>query len=121
MLGAGGTMAILAAAGARLRLVALTDGEAWRPATDPAVIAATRAAESAAALDLLGVRGVEVLRLGLPDTGLAAHGEELAVLLAGLCAGWRSAWPPGKVTRTPTTRPRAARPGGPPSAQARPC
>ncbi len=88
VLGAGGTMAILAAAGARLRLVALTDGEASNPAADPAVIAATRAAESAAALDLLGVRGVEVLRLGLPDTGLAARGEELAVLLAGLCAGF---------------------------------
>ncbi len=88
VLGAGGTMAILAAAGARLRLVALTDGEASHPAADPAVVAATRAAESAAALDLLGVRGVEVLRLGLPDTGLAARGEELAVLLAGLCAGF---------------------------------
>lgn len=88
VLGAGGTLAILAAAGARLRLIALTDGEASHPAADPAVVAAARAAESAAALDLLGVHSIEVIRLRLPDTGLAARGEELAVLLTGLCAGF---------------------------------
>ena len=35
VLGAGGTMALLAAAGARLRLVAVTDGEASHPGADP--------------------------------------------------------------------------------------
>ena len=55
---------------------------------DPAVIGRTRTAESAAALGLLGVRAAEVVRLRLPDTGLAAHEDELADLLRELCAGF---------------------------------
>ena len=51
VLGAGGTMALLAAAGARLRLVAVTDGEAAHPGADPAGMARARIAESAAALE----------------------------------------------------------------------
>ena len=39
MLGAGGTIAILAAGGARLRLIAVTDGEASHPEADPAALA----------------------------------------------------------------------------------
>ena len=51
VLGVGGTMALLAAAGARLRLVSVTDGEASHPGhPDPAALAARRAAETAAAL-----------------------------------------------------------------------
>ena len=47
VLGVGGTMALLAAAGARLRLVAVTDGEASHPGhPDPAALAALRAAET---------------------------------------------------------------------------
>jgi LmbE family N-acetylglucosaminyl deacetylase len=88
ILGVGGIMAMLAAAGARLRLVAVTDGEASHPAADPAVAAATRIAESAAALDLLGVRDIEVIRLALPDTGLAAREPELSVRLGEQCAGF---------------------------------
>ena len=88
VLGAGGTMAILAAAGARLRLIAVTDGEGSHPGEDPAVIGPVRAAESAAALDLLGVRDAEVIRLRLPDTAVAAHEDELAGLLRQLCAGF---------------------------------
>ena len=51
----------------------LTDGEASHPA--PAAeesIAQRRAAETPAALDALGARDAEVIRLGLPDSGLAA-------------------------------------------------
>jgi LmbE family N-acetylglucosaminyl deacetylase len=88
VLGAGGTMAILAEAGARLRLVAVTDGEGSHPGSDPAVIGSVRAAESAAALDLLGVRDAEVIRLHLPDTAVAAHEDELSDLLPELCAGF---------------------------------
>jgi LmbE family N-acetylglucosaminyl deacetylase len=88
VLGAGGTMAILAGAGARLRLIAVTDGEGSHPGEDPAVIGAVRTAESAAALDLLGVRDAEVIRLRLPDTAVAAHEDELAGLLRELCAGF---------------------------------
>ncbi len=87
ILGAGGTMALLAAAGARLRLIAVTDGEASHPGADPAAVARTRAAESAAALQVLRVRDIEVVRLRLPDTGLAACEDELAGL-GELCAGF---------------------------------
>jgi LmbE family N-acetylglucosaminyl deacetylase len=88
VLGAGGLMAMLAAAGVRLRLIAVTDGEASHPGADPAVIARTRIAESAAALDLLGAGDAEVIRLRFPDTGVADREEELAAILAELCAGF---------------------------------
>lgn len=88
VLGAGGTIAILAAAGARVRLVAVTDGEASHPGADPAAVARTRAAETAAALDLLGAAGIEVIRLGFPDAGLAGREDELATVLAEQCAGF---------------------------------
>ena len=88
VLGVGGTMAILAAAGVRLRLVAVTDGEASHPGTDPAVIAKTRAAESEEALARLGAGGAEVIRLAFPDTGLAAREGELSAVLAEHCAGF---------------------------------
>ena len=88
VLGAGGTMAILAAGGVRLRLIAVTDGEASHPGADPQATARTRAAESAEALRLLGVRDIEVIRLRLPDTGLAACEDELTDRLGELCAGF---------------------------------
>lgn len=91
VLGVGGIMAMLAAAGARLRLVAVTDGEASDPDADPPAMAATaarRIAESAAALDVLGVGDIEMIRLGLPDTGLAAREDELAAILGEQCAGF---------------------------------
>ena len=88
VLGAGGTMAVLAAAGVRLRLVAVTDGEASHPDANPILIARTRAAETAEALERLGASGTEVIRLGLPDTGLAERVGELSTLLAEQCAGF---------------------------------
>lgn len=119
VLGAGGILAILAAAGVRVRLVAVTDGEGSHPGADPVVIARTRAAESAAALDLLGASGIEVIRLGFPDTGLAGREEQLAAVLYeqlegfGMClAPWeadahadheaagRAAWQAGRRAGT---------------------
>jgi LmbE family N-acetylglucosaminyl deacetylase len=88
VLGAGGTMSILAAAGARLRLIAVTDGEASHPGADAEVIARTRTAESADALRVLGARDAEVIRLRLPDADLAAREDELAGRLRELCAGF---------------------------------
>ena len=88
VLGAGGILAILAAAGTRIRLVAVTDGEGSHPGADPAVIAAVRAAETAAALSALGADGIEVVRLGFPDTGLGTREEELAAALREQCAGF---------------------------------
>ena len=88
ILGVGGTMAMLAAAGARLRLIAVTDGEASHPRIDPEAIAGTRTAEAAAARRVLGAGDIEVIRLRLPDTGLTAREDELAGRLRELCAGF---------------------------------
>jgi LmbE family N-acetylglucosaminyl deacetylase len=88
VLGAGGMLALLASAGARLRLVAVTDGEASHPDADPAQVARVRAMESDAALGLLGVHDIEVVRLGFPDTGLTAREDELTVRLRDLCDGF---------------------------------
>ena len=91
VLGVGGIIALLAAAGARIRLVAVTDGEGSHPGLDraaAAALAARRVAETAAALDRLGAPGIEVVRLGLPDTGLAACEAELGTVLGGALAGF---------------------------------
>ncbi len=89
VLGAGGLISVLAAAGARLRLVAVTDGEgSHRGRADPATLAARRTAETAAALSALGAGTAEVIRLGLPDAGLAGRDDELAAALAPLTAGF---------------------------------
>jgi LmbE family N-acetylglucosaminyl deacetylase len=85
VLGVGGTMALLAAAGARLRLVAVTDGEASHPGhPDPAALAARRAAETAGALRALGAGATDVIRLGFPDTRVAAREDDLAAVLRDL-------------------------------------
>ncbi len=89
VLGAGGILGLLGAAGARIRLVAVTDGEASHPGcADPGQLAGRRAAETAAALARLGVPQAEVVRLQLPDTRVAAHEDELADALRELAAGF---------------------------------
>jgi LmbE family N-acetylglucosaminyl deacetylase len=89
VLGAGGLISVLAASRARLRLVAVTDGErSHRGHGSPAALARRRTAETAAALCALGARETEVIRLGLPDGGLAAREDELAAALARLVTGF---------------------------------
>jgi LmbE family N-acetylglucosaminyl deacetylase len=88
VLGVGGTMAMLAAGGARLRLIAVTDGEASHPGADPEATGRTRTEESADALAILGVPDIEVIRLRFPDTSLAACEDELSARLGELCAGF---------------------------------
>jgi LmbE family N-acetylglucosaminyl deacetylase len=89
VLGAGGIMSLLAVAGARLRLVSVTDGEASHPRiADPRALARRRVAETAQALRALGAPHTEVVRLRLPDTGLTAREDELTARLAGLAAGF---------------------------------
>ena len=90
VLGVGGMLAMLATAGARMRLVAVTDGEASHPGLDQAAagqLAECRAAETSMAMRELGAP-VEIIRLRMPDTGLACREAELRDRLAGLVAGF---------------------------------
>ena len=85
VLGAGGLISMLAAARARLRIVAVTDGEkSHRGHASAAALSRRRAAETTAALRALGAQSAEVTRLGLPDSGLAGREDELAQTLAPL-------------------------------------
>jgi LmbE family N-acetylglucosaminyl deacetylase len=88
VLGAGGIIALLADAGSRLRVIAVTDGEASHPGADPAALARRRAQERADALRALGASGAEVLRLGLPDAGLAGRDADVAAAIADLVTGF---------------------------------
>jgi LmbE family N-acetylglucosaminyl deacetylase len=117
VLGAGGLVAALAAAGARLRLVAVTDGEASHPGHQaPDQLAGLRREETQAALDVLGAGRTEVIRLGLPDSGLAAREAELAARLPALTAGFDVCLAPWEHDAHPDheTAGRAARQAGPP-------
>jgi LmbE family N-acetylglucosaminyl deacetylase len=89
VLGAGGLISILAAARIRLRLVAVTDGEAsHRGHASPAPLARRRTAETAAALRALGAEEAVVIRLRLPDSHLARDEDQLTAALAPLVAGF---------------------------------
>jgi len=89
VLGAGGLISLLAASRARLRLVAVTDGErSHRGHASPASLARRRTAETAAALRALGARAAEVIRLRLPDSGLAGREADLTTALAPLIRGF---------------------------------
>jgi LmbE family N-acetylglucosaminyl deacetylase len=89
VLGAGGIVCLLAAAGVRLRLIAVTDGEAsHRGCGDVRALACRRARERAAALRELGAAKAEVIRLGLPDSGLAGREREIASAAGDLAAGF---------------------------------
>ncbi len=89
VLGVGGTMSMLAALGASIRLIAVTDGEASHPrTTEPEALAERRAAETAAALLTLGAATAEVIRIRLPDTGLVARQDELETYVRALTDGF---------------------------------
>jgi len=89
VLGAGGVISLLAGAGSRLRLIAVTDGEASHPGHgDPAALARRRARERAEALLTLGAADAEVLRLGLPDAALAGRESDIAAAIEDLATGF---------------------------------
>ena len=89
VLGAGGLLSLLASVGIRIRLVAVTDGEAsHRGQADPGDLIMRRCNERAAALRELGASAAEVVRLSLPDSGLDRLEPELTVLLRQLAAGF---------------------------------
>jgi LmbE family N-acetylglucosaminyl deacetylase len=74
VLGVGGTLAVWAAAGTEVLVVAVTDGEGSHPGsptTTPAALAERRADERRDALAVLGVDAA-VARLRLPDAAVAA-------------------------------------------------
>jgi LmbE family N-acetylglucosaminyl deacetylase len=116
VLGAGGLISLLAASGARLRLVAITDGEgSHRGHADPAELARQRTAETAAALAALGAQAAEVIRLRLPDTGLAGCEDKLTAALSPLVAGFELCLAPWEHDMHPDHEAagRAARRAGP--------
>lgn len=85
VLGVGALMARLTTLSARVRLVAVTDGEAAYPGSptfSPRELAAVRVEESERACGLLGVD--PPLRLGLPDGAVAAHEQAAVERLAAL-------------------------------------
>jgi LmbE family N-acetylglucosaminyl deacetylase len=89
VLGPGGIIAMLAAAGAGLRVVAVTDGESSHgERAEPAVLTRRRVAERQAALDVLGARDAEIIRLGLPDAALDGRDADIAAALDGLVTGF---------------------------------
>jgi LmbE family N-acetylglucosaminyl deacetylase len=88
VLGAGGIISLLAAAGARLRLIAVTDGEASHPGGDSPALARRRARERADALRVLGASAAEVVRLGLPDASLEGRDGGIAAAIGELAAGF---------------------------------
>ena len=86
ILGGGGLLAEHVAQGGAAAVVAVTDGEASHGGGGAHVgrLAARRRRESASGLARLGVAGVAVHRLGLPDGGVAQHVDGLARVLAAL-------------------------------------
>lgn len=82
----GGLLALLAAEGRPMLVVAVTDGEASHPGSHdwpPERLAEARPAESARALECLGA-DARVARLRLPDGGVAAHVGHLTACLHAL-------------------------------------
>ena len=89
VLGAGGLLCLLASAGTRIRLVAVTDGEGSHGSrASPGELITRRCDERAAALRELGASAADVVRLSLPDSGLNCLEPELTVLLSQLAAGF---------------------------------
>lgn len=109
VLGVGGLMALAAARGVEVVVVAVTDGEASHPGSPtlaPRHLAMLRPAETEAALADLGV-GSSPLRLGVPDGAVAAHEDEVAQRLAAVTAlgrGGRPAEDPGATWVVTTWR-----------------
>lgn len=86
VLAVGGLLSLAARSGCRPLVLWATDGEASHPtssAIEPDDLRRRRPAESAVALELLGVRH-RSLRLALPDGAVAAHEETVAAAVASV-------------------------------------
>ncbi|MCR6482526.1 PIG-L family deacetylase [Amycolatopsis sp. OK19-0408] len=89
-LGASGLLQRLHGEGTEVTLVVATDGEAAFPAAGPTErreLARTRRRELLDSLRAQGLSGVEPVWAGLPDSGLAAHEDELADVLRAHAEG----------------------------------
>ncbi len=87
VLGFGGTTALLAASGVRLRVVSITAGEASHPHSHTPVarhLAAVRDRELHQALGRLGAASAQRVALAVPDGKVARHERELAGHLTAL-------------------------------------
>jgi LmbE family N-acetylglucosaminyl deacetylase len=101
-LGMGGLIASHRSRDLAVTIIAVTDGENAYP--DDRVngdLGPLRQSEQAAALDRLGVPGNEIIRLKLPDSGVAAHERRLTAQLMDLitpdaiiCAPWKGDFHP---------------------------
>ncbi|MEU1296849.1 MULTISPECIES: PIG-L family deacetylase [unclassified Streptomyces] len=90
VLGFGGAMALLAGRGVALTVVTVTDGEGSHPgsrAVTPRRLARLRARELEDALAELGADDARLVRLRVPDTGVARHEERTSAALAPLLRG----------------------------------
>jgi LmbE family N-acetylglucosaminyl deacetylase len=87
ILGVGGLISLLARGGARVHLIAVTDGEASHPGSPTlsgAELAERRRAESSEALHKLWVGKASVERLGLPDGGVRDVEKRWATITAAV-------------------------------------
>lgn len=90
VLGFGGAIALLAASGTEVTVVAVTDGEGSHPDSDlitPSDLVKVRAAETRAALAELGAADSAVVRLQVPDTKVVAYEDEVTARIARLVDG----------------------------------
>nr|WP_225953727.1 bifunctional PIG-L family deacetylase/class I SAM-dependent methyltransferase [Kibdelosporangium phytohabitans] len=88
-LGASGCLQALHAAGARVDIVVASDGEAAFPALgeeDRAALGRRRRAELVESLRVQGLDQAAIHWLGLPDSGLSGHAEDLTEVLRELLA-----------------------------------
>lgn len=83
----GGLIARHARLGAPVTIVAVTDGEAGRPRRDRGDLASLRRREQRRAVDILTAGAGRIIRLGLPDSALAAVEEPLVECIRTLTAG----------------------------------
>jgi LmbE family N-acetylglucosaminyl deacetylase len=84
VLGCAGVMAWLHDRGARVEIIAVTDGDASHARSTRVTrsnLVERRSSERARALAELGLRDVRIDRLGLPDAGLAACEPELRTMV----------------------------------------
>jgi LmbE family N-acetylglucosaminyl deacetylase len=85
-LGFGASLATLAGLGARVQVVAASDGGASHPGHDRRALESVRRAELHDAMGALGVPAP--ICLGMPDGDLSDHEDELADRLTALLADW---------------------------------